>query len=189
MKRLIVTSAALACFGTAMAAQTPSGSQGTGTSAAQTSPAADKGTTTLTGCVYREKDVPSRAPNVAERAGVLEDYILADVKPSASASAGSATGTPGATGTAGTTAAKAGAMYKLEKIADEKLRAAVGKRVEVTGRVDAEASDAKSATGASATTGTDRAVGRDRVNLPEFEVVSMREVSGSCPATPSAVQP
>ena len=40
-------------------------------------------------------------------------------------------------------------MYKLEKIADEQLRAAVGKRVEVTGRIDAEPGDAKTATGAS----------------------------------------
>ena len=56
-------------------------------------------------------------------------------------------------------------MYKLEKIADEQLRAAVGKRVEVTGRIDAEPGDAKSATGAS-TTPTDRAVGHDTSQPP-----------------------
>jgi hypothetical protein len=184
MKRLILTAVVAASFGTVTAAQTPSGSQSAATPSTQAS-SAEKGTTTLTGCVYQEKDIPGRAPNAAERAGVLEDYILAEVKPGASASAGSATGTPGATGTAGTTAAKAGTMYKLENIADEKLRAAVGKRVEVTGRVDAEATDATSATGAPATTQTDRAVGRDRVNLPEFEVSSLKEISGSCPATPS----
>ena len=33
-------------------------------------------TTTLQGCVYEEKDVPGRTPNVAEQAGVMEDYIL-----------------------------------------------------------------------------------------------------------------
>jgi hypothetical protein len=183
MKRLILTSAAVACFGTAMAAQTPAGSA-PATSSAQTSAGAEKGTTVLTGCVYREKDVPGRAPNVAEKSGVLEDYILAEVKPSASAGAASSTGTSGTTGNAGTTTTKRGAMYKLEKIADEQLRAAVGKRVEVTGRIDAEAGDATSATGAS-TTSTDRAIGHDTVNLPEFEVSSMKQVSGSCPATPS----
>jgi hypothetical protein len=177
MKKLILTSAAVACFGTAMAAQTPAGSQTPATSSAQTSAGAEKGTTVLTGCVYREKDVPGRAPNVAEKSGVLEDYILAEVKPSASASAGS-------TGTSGTTTPKRGAMYKLEKIADEQLSAAVGKRVEVTGRIDAERTDATSATGAS-TTPTDRAVGHDTVNLPEFEVSSMKQISGSCPAKPS----
>jgi hypothetical protein len=56
--------------------------------------------------------------------------------------------------------------------------------VEVTGRIDAESTDAKSATGAS-TTPTESALGRDAVNLPEFEVSSMKQVSGSCPATPS----
>jgi hypothetical protein len=35
--------------------------------------------TTLTGCLYNERDIPGRTPNVAERAGVLEDYILAEV--------------------------------------------------------------------------------------------------------------
>ena len=37
-----------------------------------------KPTTTLSGCLYREDQVPGRKPNVAERAGILEDYILAD---------------------------------------------------------------------------------------------------------------
>ncbi len=36
-------------------------------------------TSTIVGCVYEEKDVPGRAPNVAERVGVLEDYILAEL--------------------------------------------------------------------------------------------------------------
>ena len=75
-------------------------------------------------------------------------------------------------------------MFKLELIADEKLKAAVGKRVEVTGRIDAEAGDRKSAA-APAVSPTDKAIGRDAIDLAEFEVVSMREVAGSCPATPA----
>ena len=39
-------------------------------------------TTTLVGCLYREDQVPERKPNIAERAGILEDYILADAKTS-----------------------------------------------------------------------------------------------------------
>src|SRR5688572_2261138 len=35
---------------------------------------------TVTGCLKAEKDVPGRRPNVAERAGVTEDYILTNVK-------------------------------------------------------------------------------------------------------------
>ena len=118
---------------------------------------------------------------MAERAGVLEDYILADVRP---ASASGAAGTAGATGTSGTMAKAP--MYKLELIADEKLQAVVGKRVEVTGRIDAEAGDAKAQPATPPTTSpTDKAIGHDKIDLPEFEVSNMREIPGNCPASPS----
>jgi hypothetical protein len=182
MKRLILTNLVVACFSTVLAAQTPSGSSQSPGTTKPAAAASEKHSAVLTGCVYKESDVPGRAPNPAERAGVLEDYILADVKPSEAASSGSTNAASGTTGTSGTTAAAT--MYKLEKIADERLKAAVGKRVEVTGRIDAEAADAAGSAG-GATTKTDKAVGHDRVNLPEFEVTSLREISGSCPATPS----
>ena len=148
--------------------------------ATQSSTAASQTPVTLTGCVYREKDVPGRAPNVAEKAGVLEDYILAEVGTASAAK-------PGAVGTSGSSAtAKSSPMYKLELIADDKLQTMVGRRVEVTGRVDAEAGDAKSTAATPPTTQTDKVIGRDRIDLPEFEVTSIREVSGTCPATPTA---
>jgi hypothetical protein len=147
--------------------------------------AASAATTTLSGCVYREQDVPGRAPNVAERAGVLEDYILAEVSSSTSSASSAAGATPGAVGTSGTS--KSSAMYKLELAPDEKLKAMVGKRVEVVGRIDAEAGDRKPAAGAPPpTSATDRALGRDQIDLPEFEVTSIKEVPGTCPAMPSA---
>ena len=220
-------------------------------------------TTTVTGCVYREEEVPGRSPNVAERAGVLEDYILADVRMSPAGSTG-ATGTSGAAGagagggavgaggaagagaaaTTGTSASAAGSgsMYKLEFVDDDRLQALVGKRVEVTGRVDRESGDAgarpQGTTGAGGadrpgTTSTgapgavsgnpgsagnrpddsgaagqagattprpgaagqagagqpaqaDRSIGPDSIELPEFEVTSIREMAGTCPATPAA---
>src|SRR5262245_59378160 len=71
-------------------------------------------TTTLVGCVYAEKDVPGRAPNIAERAGVLEDYILAEISPAEAAKP---------TGTTGTTKPTTYSMYKLEKAADSELKA------------------------------------------------------------------
>jgi hypothetical protein len=132
--------------------------------------------------VYQEKDVPGRAPNVAERAGILEDYILAEVTPSQPQGTPS-TATPGTTGTSGT--AKSGAMYKLELVDDAKLKAMVGKRVEVTGRIDAEAGDRTPTSPTPPTTPTDRAIGRDRIDLPEFEVSSIKEVTGTCPPKPS----
>jgi hypothetical protein len=141
--------------------------------------------TTLVGCLYREDQVPGRKPNVAERAGVLEDYILADAtvagaqaKPGA---APGATGTTGTTGTAGTTPAS-GNMYKVEGPSDEKLKALVGKRVEVMGSIDREGAPGTQPGGPK----PDRGLGPDQINLPEFEVSSIREISGSCPATPAA---
>jgi hypothetical protein len=139
---------------------------------------AQKPTTTLVGCLYREDQVPERKPNVAERAGVLEDYILADATmPSAESKPGA---TPGATGTAGTTP-ESGNMYKVEGPPDERLKGLVGKRVEVMGRIDPEG-------GPGATPGAprpDRSPGPDKINLPEFEATSIREVPGTCPATPA----
>ena len=144
-------------------------------------------TTTVTGCVYKEQDVPGRAPNVAEKAGVMEDYILVASNDASAVSA--TTGTSGTTppaGTAGTVGTMASSTatkaYKLEQIADERLRAVVGKRVEVTGRIDAERSD--TAAGTAGAPARDTGVGPDKINLPEFEVTDIREVEGTCPATP-----
>ena len=73
-------------------------------------------------------------------------------------------------------------MYKLEHTSDNRLKSMVGKRVEVTGRVDAEANDASGQPPASAETNkTDRIVGHDRIDLPEFEVSSIRVVLGQLP--------
>jgi hypothetical protein len=161
--------------------QTPPPTQTPQTQPPTSSAMQHSATTTLTGCVYKEADIPGRTPNVAERAGVMEDYILVT-----SASAGATAGTTGTTppATAGTTgaASASGKAYKLEQIADERLQAVVGKRVEVTGRVDEEA-------GATGTTGAkpkpDTNPGSpDAIELPEFEVTSLKEVEGTCPATP-----
>jgi hypothetical protein len=158
--------AAAALAGSVISAQTP----------AATSRQAS--TTTIVGCVYQEKDVPGRAPNVAERAGLMEDYILAEISP---ADAAKPVGTSGSAN-----APKTFSMYKLEKAADSELKAMVGKRVEVTGRVDAEPGDTTGQPPASAQTNkTDKVVGHDRIDLPEFEVTSIKAVGGTCPAKPS----
>ena len=139
---------------------------------------AQQPTTTLVGCLYREDQVPGRKPNVAERAGVLEDYILADASTASPQTKPGATA--GAAGTTGTTPAS-GNMYKVEGPSDEKLKGLVGKRVEVTGRIDPEG-------GGGATPGKprpDRGVGPDATSLPEFEASSIREISGTCPSAPA----
>jgi len=182
-KYIITTALAAACSGTIVAAQQPQAKPQPGAEA-QT---AQKKTATVVGCVYREKDVPGRAPNVVERAGVLEDYILAEVssfprQPAGKGAAGtSGSGAAGTTGTSGSV----GAMYKLEFVDDTKLKSLVGKRVEAVGRIDVEAGDSPAPAPGTVTTPTDKVIGRDRVNLSEFEVSTIKEVTGSCPATPS----
>jgi hypothetical protein len=139
-------------------------------------------TTTLVGCLYRENQVPGRKPNIVERAGVLEDYILADAAVSPEA--------PGATaGTSGKSASvpASGSMYKIESIPDERLKSLVGKRVEVKGKINPQRRPPGpgSATGAPT---PDKGLGPDQINLPELDASSIRESSGTCPATPAPLR-
>jgi hypothetical protein len=152
-----------------------------------------KKSATLRGCVYAEKDVPGRAPNVAERAGVLEDYIFVPQQGSSMAGTAGSSSTAGTSGTATSGSATAGTAgvtttthkaFKLEKAADEQLRAMVGKMVEVAGLIDAEAGDASRTTASTGSATVDNAAGIDKMNLPEFEVTSIKEITGTCPATP-----
>jgi hypothetical protein len=179
-REFLATALAVAFSGALVGAQAGSSKPAEPQTQPQAAAQASQATTTLTGCVYREEDVPGRAPNPAERAGVLEDYILAEVSAPGKTSP-SPTSTPGATGTSGI----AQKMYKLELVDDEKLKTLVGKRVEVIGRIDAEAGDATKPAEARPTTPTDKAIGRDRIDLPEFEVSTIREIAGTCPAKPS----
>ena len=187
MKRrtqLFIPAIALASTASIAAAQAASGQTASVPRPAQTSAprASEQATTTLVGCLYREEQVPGRSPNAAERAGVLEDYILADAQLAGAQTSQARPGeTPSATGTSGTVPTT-GNMYKVEKLPDERLKALLGKRVEVIGRIDAEHGKGDKP-GAPPT--ADRSTGPDRMNLPEFEASSIREVSGSCPATPA----
>lgn len=145
----------------------------------------DQQTTTLRGCVYQEKDIPGRSPNVAERAGILEDYILVASPGAAAAGTAGTAGTTPPTGTAGTSGTmRAHKAFKLEHASDDQLRSLVGKMVEVTGKVDAERGDRAAGAATGTAPARDRSVGPDAIELPEFEVTSIRAVEGTCPATP-----
>jgi hypothetical protein len=193
LKRYLATGAVVAvCAGALASAQTPPPSDPPPAQPTATQPEPhaqmghaqmghhEKKSVTLVGCLYREADVPGRQPNIAERAGVLEDYILADATPA------SAAGEPGATGTSGV--AEAGKMYKVEHLSDDRLREFVGKRVEVTGKIDADDDDVRRPAGTSGAPSPepDRSLGPDAIELPEFEAESIKEASGTCPATPEA---
>jgi hypothetical protein len=76
---------------------------------------------TITGCLKEEKDVPGLKPNMAERAGVTDDYVLTNVK-TAPGSAVSGIGV--------------GTMYEIEGISEAELKKHVGHQVELVGKID-----------------------------------------------------
>jgi len=184
IKRMTIATLALFATAALSAAQAPRAPAEPSTPPRQTQPPTQNPSTTtvaqttatLVGCLYRENQVPGRTPTVVERAGVLEDYILADATMPAPARPGTPSGAVGTSGTVPST----GNMYKVENIPDERLKALVGKRVEVSGRIDPE--DAGLGGGPT----PDRGPSPDKVNLPEFEAASIRELSGTCPAAPAA---
>jgi hypothetical protein len=160
--------------------------------------ASDERPSTFAGCLYREDAIPGRSPNVAEKAGVLEDYILADatIAPSSAPDRQVAEGEPARPGqtdparpgqpepragqpTAGAAAGLAtGRMYKVTKIPDDRLKTLIGKRVEVTGTVKPDG---------------DVQPGEKPVNfenLPNIEATAIREASGAtCPSRPAGTSP
>lgn len=95
-------------------------------------PAMQQAPVTVEGCLMREQDVPGRKPNVAERAGVMEDYILANAKvikgsePEGSAAQAKPTEPTGTSG-------KLAPMYDVKGIDDEQLKQFAGKRVQIDG--------------------------------------------------------
>jgi len=129
--------------------------------------AADQaGTVTVEGCLVREQDVPGRKPNVAERAGVMEDYILTNakvVKGSAPKSASAAPKAGEPTGTSGS----ASTMFDVKGIADERLKEFAGKRVQIEGKFDDLDRSATAKTG------------DDLVNI---DGTVIRAATGECPA-------
>jgi hypothetical protein len=140
----------------------------------QPRPTASEGpVTTLTGCLYREGSIPGRTENVAEKAGVLEDYILADAAPGDSNRLPDRPVAGGAQPPGGGTAGLAtGRMYKVTKIDDERLKPLVGKRVDVTGTIKPD-NDVRPGQPANFE------------NLPNMEGTSIREAPGTpCPAAP-----
>jgi len=79
--RLILSgAAAFLCAGALSSAQVaPQGQQAPQPTQSQPrATASEERPSTFAGCLYREDAIPGRTPNVAEKAGVLEDYILAD---------------------------------------------------------------------------------------------------------------
>lgn len=124
------------------------------------SPAASPAAVTIEGCLVREQDVPGRQPNIVERQGVMEDYILMSTK--------MVKGADQPTGTSGT--AGPSRMYQVKGIDDEKLKPLVGKRVQIEGTLKDLDEPATPKPGAE--------------DLADIQGASVRQVSGDCPAKP-----
>jgi hypothetical protein len=146
---------------------------------------------TVTGCLKEEKDVPGRQPNMAERAGMGEDYILTNVK----MGQGSKTSAIGLS-----------AMYQVKGIDDSELKKHLNHQVEVMGQVSGSANGSnmgasRGATGTTGTTGSTMgttgttgttgqragttgasgAMGNNH-DLPELQATSIRMIAQTCPA-------
>ena len=118
---------------------------------------------TVEGCVMREADV--RKPNVTERAGMDEDYILTSTKMingAAPAPAAEARPADVPTGTSGT-----GPMYEIKGIDDEQLKQHVGHRVQIEGTFENIERAQASSPGE---------------HLAEIRGTSIRQVAGDCAA-------
>lgn len=188
-KTIISSALAAACSVTLLAAQqTPPRSQPQPSPDAQ----ATRGTTTMVGCIYREEDIPGRAPNVAERAGIGEDFIFAEAA-TAPPPIDAPRGAPGSVGTSGGgagaavgTSGAAAPMYKVEYADKGQLKSLVGKRVEAVGRVEAKEGDVAAPAPGTASSTAEKILGRDRTQLSKFDVSSFKEVAGGCSASPAA---
>ena len=114
------------------------------------------------GCVAAEHEIPGREPNIAERAGAGEDYILTNAvmvkgKPPAEL--------PDDTGGPVSNALRP--MYELGGLTDDQLKPHLGHRVRIEGTFT--------------NTNRDPHSGPLNDDLVELTGTSIRQVPGSCP--------
>ena len=122
---------------------------------APASPAAQAADTIkVTGCLKNEKDVAGLKPNVAERAGITEDYILTDVKISGDSKSAIGLAT----------------MSEIEGISESDLKSHLNHQIELTGQLS------KVETGAAAATASNRG------DVPDFKATSVRMLAATCSA-------
>lgn len=156
---------------TALAAQNPPPTQPPAQppSASQPSMAQAAQSVTVEGCLVKEKDVPGRAPNPAEKAGVMEDFILTSARVKSPGSAAPTAEQP--TGTSGIK----GSMFEVKGLEANRLQEFVGQRVEIVGKVDSKDVAERSREKASPS-------GEPAGDLPELQATSIKKIEGTCPA-------
>jgi hypothetical protein len=143
---------------------------------------------TITGCIQREADY--RQARDAGRGGVAGTGVGAGnefVLTNASMSTGTAPGTrPGAEPAPTGTTGSAATAYELTGPNEGQVGQYVGRRVEITGKLKAAESGPTGQPTGGATAGQPPAgvdVASKDLKLRELEVSSVRESTGTCPAT------
>lgn len=185
--RTLVIGLLSAGFATAtVAGQSPPPTPQTPTAQAQPRTADRMGTgktVTVQGCLMREADVPGLAPNVAERAGITEDFVLT----SARITKGSDT----ASGSARSTESKP-AMFEVEGLSKDQLQSHLNKRVEIDGTIDPDQAARRDTTRAPVPPKPDPTMPAPRPDgmktpassagdLIELQAKTIRPVPGDCP--------
>jgi hypothetical protein len=180
MKRNLFIGAIAAVFAITLTAtaQTPPSKPQTPPSPTAQAPAA---TVTVEGCLMREQDVPGREPNIAERAGIREDYILVNATvvkgarpPDATRTTQSRPTQPGTDATRAGQAAPSPAknlqpMFDVKELDSDRLSPLAGKRVQIEGSW----ADLERNTSAGASE-----------DLVDIKGLTIREVPGQCPPKP-----
>jgi hypothetical protein len=142
---------------------------------------------TVTGCIQREADYrrardAGRGGVAGTGVGVGNEFVLASAS---TAGTPGATGTTGAAGTPTGTAGSTGMAYELTGANERQAAQHVGQRVEISGKLKAAALGASGRPTGGATAGKPpegiEVAGQD-LQLRELEVVSIRQISATCPA-------
>jgi hypothetical protein len=134
----------------------------TGAAAAQQATTPPPPSVSVEGCVVTENEIPGRKANLAERAGLAEDFILVGAK----VVKGKAPAVP-KDDSGGVVSAGLRPMYEIGGLTDEQLKVHVGRRVRIEGSFgnldrDATPSDPKND------------------DLVELNVATIRQIPGNC---------
>jgi hypothetical protein len=140
---------------------------------------------TIVGCVQREEDY-RKAHNLGKGGaagtgvGAADEFVLVNASIAGAAPPAAPTGTAGTAG-----GAAEGTAFELSGDKEDEVKAFVGKRVEIMGKLKAAEKGPMGTTG-GATAGTPPTgvdVASADLKLREIDVVSVKETTGTCPAT------
>lgn len=116
--------------------------------------ATDAAPATVEGCLHREADVPGRKPDLVERAGIAEDYILTETRVVKGGTAAS------------NDATARGTLYDVQGLSADQLKSNLNKRVQIDGTLARQDRASRTAQG--------------KADLPELNGKAIHAVSGEC---------